>query len=277
MTQAGREPFAVSRVSLSIGAIDVLRGTRLFHHFAPHMHESFAVGTIDAGASHVRYRGATERAGAGALVTISAGETHTGGPDSACGWSYRMIYPHRRTFGVALDRSLADDESLLFSRAFTHDHEVRGAFDSAYHALETRACDLATEEAVLRFLRLLWLRHSSGRVPDRVLPRSTGVVQMARDFLDAHFAQRVQLSTLAAMSGVSPFHLIRLFRAAVGIPPHAYLKQRRVAEAMTMLRDGTPVAIVAYACGFSDQSHLTRAFKQTYGFQPGAYQRAMRK
>ena len=101
-------------------------------------------------------------------------------------------------------------------------------------------------------------------------------MSVARDYLEAHYAERVHLSLLAGVCGVSPFHLIRIFRRAVGVPPHAYLKQLRVARAMAMLQDGAPVARIAYACGFSDQSHLTRAFKSTYGFPPGAYQRATR-
>lgn len=268
-------PFEFSRASLSIGALDVLRGTRLHHHFAPHMHEVFAIGVIDAGASRVRYRGANERARAGALVTISAGETHTGGPDSDLGWSYRMIYPQPGMLRLALEDSVGEDESLLFRHAFIDDGDARAAFDAVYHALRAQSCELATEEAVLRFLRLLAAKHSSR--PPRVRPTSAraAVVQIARDFLDAHFAERIHLSTLATMCGMSPFHLIRLFRAGVGVPPHAYLKQRRVAHAMALLQSGAPVASVAYACGFSDQSHLTRAFKATYGFPPGAYRRAV--
>lgn len=274
-TVDGEERFEVSRAALSIGAVDVLRGTELHHQFAPHMHEYFAIGVIDAGASRVRYRGAIERARAGALVTISAGETHTGGPDAESGWSYRMIYPQSRMLRLALDES--GDEPPLFRRAFVEDADVRAAFESAYDELRTQRCDLAAEEAMLRFLRLLSTRHSSWSVRDDVAPRPSAIATIAREFIDAHFAERIQLGTLAGICEVSPFHLIRAFRASVGVPPHAYLKQRRVAEAMAMLQRGAPIARAAYACGFSDQSHLTRAFKRTYGFPPGAYQRATRQ
>ena len=270
------QPFEISRVSLSIGALDVLRGTQLHHRFAPHMHEVFAIGVIDAGASRVRYRGATERARAGALVTISAGETHTGGPDSDLGWSYRMIYPQPGMLRLALGESVGEDESLLFRHAFIDDGEAHAAFDAVYPALSAPVCELATEEAVLRFLRLLSTKHSSRSPRARLTSARADVVRIAREFLDAHFAEPIRLALLAETCGVSPFHLIRLFRAGVGVPPHAYLKQRRVAHAMTMLQRGVPVAGVAYACGFSDQSHLTRAFKATYGFPPGAYRRAVR-
>jgi AraC-like DNA-binding protein len=123
----------------------------------------------------------------------------------------------------------------------------------------------------------LALKHSSHPPRLPLAARRKAVVEIARDYLEAHFAERVHLSALAGVCGVSPFHLIRVFRRAIGVPPHAYLKQLRVARAMVMLHDGESVASIAYACGFSDQSHLTRAFKSTYGFPPGAYQRALRR
>jgi AraC-like DNA-binding protein len=270
------ERFDVARASLSIGAMDLLRGTQLRHEFAPHMHEFFAIGVIDDGASRVRYRGSTTGAGAGAIVTISAGETHTGGPGAEGGWSYRMIYPQPGLFRLALEHTIGADEPLLFQKAFVHDRGVRRAFDAAYRALRGSGCSLATEESVLGLLRLLALKHSSRPPRPTVTPSRTNVVRVARDYIHAHFAERVCLSSLAGVCGVSPFHLIRVFRKAVGVPPHAYLKQLRVARAMTMLGEGTAPAHVAYACGFSDQSHLTRAFKSTYGFPPGVYQRASR-
>src|SRR4051812_17122563 len=86
---AGRadDPLSISRVRLSIGAIDVLNGRHLRHHFAPHMHEFFGIGVIDGGVSEVRYRGATSTAASGTLIAISAGEIHTGAPVGDDGWS----------------------------------------------------------------------------------------------------------------------------------------------------------------------------------------------
>jgi AraC-like DNA-binding protein len=81
---------------------------------------------------------------------------------------------------------------------------------------------------------------------------------------------------LSQVCGVSAFHLIRCFRDAVGLPPHAYLKALRVSRAQAMLQGGSSISDVAYDCGFSDQSHLTRNFKRVTGLSPGAYARLVR-
>jgi AraC-like DNA-binding protein len=100
-----------------------------------------------------------------------------------------------------------------------------------------------------------------------------GVVERARLFLHSRFSERLRLTALAEECGLSIFHLIRVFRRSVGVPPHEYLTLVRVSHARAMLRHGSSIADVAYACGFSDQSHLTRVFKKTLGVPPGEYVR----
>jgi AraC-like DNA-binding protein len=102
------------------------------------------------------------------------------------------------------------------------------------------------------------------------------IASRARQYLEAHFAERVRIATLAAVCGVSSFHLIRLFHREIGLPPHAYLKQVRLGKAVELLRQGMPVSMVAYACGFADQSHLTRSFKRTWGVPPRRFIHASR-
>ena len=76
---------------------------------------------------------------------------------------------------------------------------------------------------------------------------------------------------------MSPYHLIRVFRRAVGVTPYAYLVQLRVNRAQAMLCQGLSVSDGAYSCGFSDQAHLTRTFKKSVGVPPGRYVRSVRE
>lgn len=96
-------------------------------------------------------------------------------------------------------------------------------------------------------------------------------VRRVRDFIQANYADNVSLDDLSACSGLSPFHLLRTFRRAIGMPPHAYLRQIRVEQAKQLLAVGTPIAEAAAAAGFVDQSHLNRLFKKILGMTPGAY------
>jgi AraC-like DNA-binding protein len=97
-------------------------------------------------------------------------------------------------------------------------------------------------------------------------------VARARQWLEADIARDASLTELARVGGVSRFHLLRLFRSETGLPPHAWLMQRRLQLARQRLRLGEPPAAVAAALGFVDQSHLTRRFRAAYGVTPSRYQ-----
>ena len=101
------------------------------------------------------------------------------------------------------------------------------------------------------------------------------VIDAVRAYLEAHCTRVVTLAELARLTGFSQFHVCRLFRDAVGVPPYAYLVRARLARARRMIAAGEPLSTVAYATGFSDQSHLTRHFKRAFGVTPGQYVRTL--
>jgi AraC-like DNA-binding protein len=101
-------------------------------------------------------------------------------------------------------------------------------------------------------------------------------VNRARTRIEDDLDQNVPLEDLAREARVTPFHLIRSFRAATGLTPHQYLIQCRVARARSLLRAGSSATEVAHAVGFGDQSHLHRHFKRVMGVTPGQYARATR-
>jgi len=72
-------------------------------------------------------------------------------------------------------------------------------------------------------------------------------------------------------TGWSIFSLARHFRILLGTSPYRYLVMRRLDRARLLLRNGYPIAEVAYASGFADQSHMTRQFRRAYGIPPGRW------
>ena len=90
-------------------------------------------------------------------------------------------------------------------------------------------------------------------------------------FIQDNYARDVSLNDIAEAVHLSPFHVARLFKQALGISPHQYLIQVRVHSARSLLLAGSggrSLAEVATAVGFADQSHLTRHFKRLLGLTP---------
>lgn len=92
-----------------------------------------------------------------------------------------------------------------------------------------------------------------------------------RDYMRTHLNEAIPTAMLVEKSGLTASHCIRAFGHQFGLPPHAYHIQLRLAAACELLAQGERVATVAYDCGFADQSHLSRKFREAYGIAPAAW------
>lgn len=102
-------------------------------------------------------------------------------------------------------------------------------------------------------------------------------VRRAVEYMREHQEEDIGLADIAAAVHLSTFHFARMFKSAMGVPPHRYLGQLRLEAARGMLAAGElPLAEIAAACCFSTQANFTRAFRQFSGMTPGQY-RALRQ
>lgn len=101
-----------------------------------------------------------------------------------------------------------------------------------------------------------------------------GQERRAKELLSADLDRMVSIARVASECGLSPDHFSRAFKTSVGVAPHAWLLQRRIDRAKALLRSShAPLAETASACGFADQSHLSRVFARHVGCTPGAWRR----
>ena len=159
--------------------------------------------------------------------------------------------------GMPHFRALTSDNGRLFT-----------AFGRLYAAIGESANVLEQQERL--FACVLALLDTCGEgAPDPARFGGARHVMNARDYLHAHYGERVLLDELVTVSGLSRFHLVRTFRYVFGLPPHAYQNHLRVAAVARELRAGVPLAQID--SGFYDQSHLIRHFRRSYGLTPGRY------
>lgn len=92
--------------------------------------------------------------------------------------------------------------------------------------------------------------------------------------LDADLANPLRLSALARVAGVHRTHVVRGFRGRLGQTPGEYLRARRIAKACRLLASSdASLAEIALRCGFFDQPHFTKSFRETLDKTPGAFRR----
>lgn len=257
--------------------LELLHASYITLTFAPHTHEGYVIAVIEQGAERFAHRGTIHTAPAGSITLINPGEVHTGEAAHESGWIYRAFYPPATLLQRAASELAGRSRDVpFFPSTIIHDPELARMFVQVHATLEQPASPFEREAGLLWALGHLIVRHADDRpvvAPVRLEP---AYVRAVRDYLEHHYADNVTLAQLADVVNLSPFHLLRMFRDAVGLPPHIYLTNVRVRRARCLLARGVPIATVAAQTGFVDQSHLTRHFKRIVGVTPGQYQQ-MRK
>jgi AraC-like DNA-binding protein len=94
----------------------------------------------------------------------------------------------------------------------------------------------------------------------------------ARDLVDAHYSDPLDVDDLARAAGLSRAHFSREFRRAFGESPHAYLLTRRLERAAALLRStDRSVTEICFSVGLRSVGSFTSSFTRTYGMTPTAY------
>ncbi|UXY51563.1 helix-turn-helix transcriptional regulator [Pseudomonas tohonis] len=258
----------------ALGGVELLHARYIEQRFSPHVHEGYVFTVLESGAQRFRHRGSDHLAAVGSMVLINPDELHTGSKAHEEGWRYRGFYPDLHRVTEVLDElEIATGGLPTFADSVLHDPEVTRRFLDLHRLLERNASALEQQVAWREAILLLFSRHARIGAPRPAGPEPHAVA-LAREMLAARLASPPSLEELAALVGLSPFHFARVFRRATGLPPHAWLKQRRLEQARALLREGCAPLPVAMQLGFADQSHLTRQFKQAYGVGPGEYRSA---
>ncbi len=235
-----------------------------------HTHTTLSIGVVDAGQSVFTSQGRSIRLAAGTLVVVPAGCAHACNPAPGTAWSYQMLHLDA---GWA-DRTLAAAGCPPWPRhaLVLHDAAAYQAFDALNQRLFSDASAVGKAASLARFVT-----GGSWRCGDALLlePQSSGATDVARAqaLLQADPARAWPLPALAQAVGLSPRALVRAFKAATGLTPHAYQLDLRVNAARAQLRAGNAPADVAHGLGFYDQSHFHHTFRQHVAATPGDYRR----
>jgi AraC-like DNA-binding protein len=160
----------------------------------------------------------------------------------------------------------------FFPEAVVFDRDILALYLQLHVALETPASTLERESLLNTFSTRLIAEFSEQHISFDSFNRKPVSVKKACDYLMEHYAENIFLGQLAHLAGLSPFHFSRVFSEQIGMPPHAFQTQVRVARARALLLEGWSISEVAARTGFADQSHLTRHFKRLVGTTPGRYQ-----
>ena len=136
-----------------------------------------------------------------------------------------------------------------------------------------RHCRQWADGASLIAEALCWeLLAHTGRVAEPDASQAPRWLEDARQCIRENCHARMQVSDIAAIAGVHPVYLIRRFRESFGCTPGGYLRMCRAERAASLLVDTErPLAEVALAAGYADQSQMSKAFQSRFEMTPRQY------
>lgn len=137
--------------------------------------------------------------------------------------------------------------------------------------------NLYAESLVIAFIHRL--ASISGIREDAIAPRGALIpprLRLVVDRIEDAIGTAFSVDELAELAGLSPAHFAREFKRVMREPPHAFVTRRRLERAQQLLLVGRSISEVAGECGFYDQAHLSRLFKQRFGTTPGSFIRSIR-
>ena len=215
------------------------------------------------------YRRRLYRSDVRKVMLMEPGELHANTRATAPA-AFRVLFMPAELVGAAA-KELGFAGTPHLRSGYSSDGRLFEVFARFHSSLEEEASVLERQSRLATCVRL-FLEHCTDSPAARTADPTRASLHRARDFIGDRLDDNVSLDDVAAAAGLSRFHLVRAFRAAFGLPPHAYQVQMRLARARQLLAEGQSAAATAARLGFVDQSHLNRRFKQSLGVTPVQYQ-----
>lgn len=240
--------------------------------YRAHTHPTLSIGIVDHGKSLLSLAGRELELKAGDVVIVWPRQVHACNPQPSTRWSYRMFYLDWDW----VQSAVAAQEDLGVEKGIPQ--LVRSAEGSG---LIDRMSAVVIEpgsvtEKIRRMQDCLVELYKHASRPSRKPVAATAqpeslAIRRARDYIETHAAETIDLRSLALDHGFTPFQFIRKFGQEIGLTPHAYQLDQRIIRAKKLLVRSQSLVDIAYALGFADQSHFQRVFKPRVAATPAQY------
>jgi AraC-like DNA-binding protein len=254
--------------------LELLHTQNVADGYAKHIHEEYSLCWMEQGLVTTRYRGENQLSPIHSLTVMNPAELHQGEVVSDEAASYYSLYVSANTMQQLCEEIFEASALPYFGHPIVVDEVLNCKWQNFITSLTGSSLELNTH--YVSFLAYLVKHYADTTLKLPAVRQNPSAIENAKAYLHTHFQKDITLAELANIANLNRAYLIRAFKKAVGLPPHAYQTQLRLSEAKKQLAKGFPIAQVALNTGFADQSHFSRTFKRTYGMTPGVYSRAKR-
>lgn len=225
-----------------------------------HRHDTYAIGRTLKGVQSFRYRHSMKHSLPGGTIILHPDELHDGHAGTDIGFYYRMVY-----IQSSLIQKILGGKPLPFIEGgLSNDPRLYAASQVLLQSFESTN-PLEEEDAIFDLAHAMATVAGVKSTRKRVDYRAT---ELARIYLLDHLDHIVTMDELEKVSGQDRWRLSRDFRVLFGTSPYRYIILRRLELVRELIVKGIPIVQASLIAGFTDQSHMAKQFKKTYGRTP---------
>lgn len=247
--------------------MEVKAGEDSSYSIRQHSHTTLSLGFVEKGSSRIHCSALAFDLVIHQAILIPPDVIHLCRPKDPEMFKFKMLFVDpdwlEKTFGLKAIALKARTASLT-----PEDQALKSEFFTCFEPGVDRFSD---ESLAIGFVsRMLFTTFGIKTAKENAPPGENNIFQ-AKIFMDDHFTENIQLEDLEKICGLNKFSILRQFKKNWQLTPHAYLLNKRINLAATLLLENKSIADTAAACGFFDQSHFVKTFKSYTGVNPGEY------
>ena len=268
MKEAPYTQFTLWR-SENLYNIDFAAYSLSHHHFPRHFHDHYVIELVLNGIDSFYCNGKSYKAIDNQMVFINPGEVHTGSTVSHTPLHYFSLYPDRKSLEQIADvLNITLPADFSFSQTVLPYTSLTEKFRRLYTSLSSSNNILEHQEVFIDCMQALLQQPGSKHDADTQRDKRVDILV---DFIHTYFKEDITLQQMAELVRLNPFHLIRVFKQAIGLSPYEYLLIVRTEYSKQLLRKGYKVQDAALDSGFYDASHFNRMFRRIAATSPKAF------
>ena len=192
-----------------------------------------------------------------------------------------LFYLHPKFFSNAVGESIAENDLVIHERcSLVNDTLICEIATILVHLSKSNLADI--EKLYIENLANLLAVHLLKNyinykvtVFNNFSRLSSKKLETVYDYVENNLESKITLSELATVAGVGKYYFCRLFKGSTNTTPYSYVLHRRVERAKKLLKDSNlSICNIALECGFSNQSHLAKHFRNILGTSPIRYRQS---
>ncbi len=247
--------------------MEIKTGDDTAYSVREHSHNELSIGFVEEGSSLISCKNLKFELDVNSAMVFPPDTIHLCEPEDKTRFRFLMIYIDSQWFVS----EFGFDASSIAPEAITLTSMQAGLKDRFVCEFEEFDDPFSGISKAISFIGAVLFEMFGIEEPCVPPSENTGDLYAVKTFMDENFMAPLGLDELASRHGTNKYSFLRHFKNRYRLTPHAYLLNLRINKARQLLLENQSVAHTAAECGFFDQSHFVKVFRQYVGMSPVDY------